>query len=164
MIRLQVKIIGAEPPSQDLLALGGRLRELGPLRLAFGERLKRSVEKNFAAGGRPTPWLPSRKKSGKTLIDTGRLKNSVTYRVDGQDLALGTNVRYGAAHQLGVDQDVTVPARLKRHIDGRLLRTGQTKRHMRLPARPFLMVQDEDWVYLGRLLKTHLMGGAGHDA
>lgn len=160
MIRLQIQISGDLPPAQAVRDLAGRLRDLGPVREAFGDRLRRSVLQNFDAGGRPTPWQPSRKKGGQTLVDTGRLKNSVNYQVDGDDVAVGTDVAYARAHQLGVDTQVSVPARLKRHVDGRLLRAGQGTRHMRLPARPFLLVQDEDWAYLGRLLKSYLTGGA----
>jgi phage gpG-like protein len=89
----------------------------------IGILLLRSIDLNFAEQGRPTRWTPSQSalnRSGMTLVDTGRLRRSVTVMADESnvfdirnknDLILGTDIEYGQWHQ---------------------------------PKRPFLMVQKED--------------------
>ena len=157
-----LKVTASGIPPQVLQDLDRRLRDFGPVRRDFGERMLRSIQKNFSAGGRPEAWAPSQrvlKRGGKTLINSGRLKNSITYRLEGQDLVVGTNVVYAAAHQFGVDKQVSGPAHTKQSVDGRRLRVGSKSRHMRRPARPFLLIQDEDLVYLGKQIKRHLLRG-----
>lgn len=63
-------------------------------------------------------WKPSQRAlrdHGQTLRLTGRLRNSLTYVADHASVAIGTNVRYGAIHQLGGKagrgRKVTIPAR-----------------------------------------------------
>lgn len=151
-----VQVMVDDPALKAIQDLGARVRFLDPVRLDFGERMLRSVRLNFQGGGRPNPWKPSKKKAGKTLIDSARLMNSITYRLEGEVVAVGTDVVYAAAHQFGVDKQVSVPARTKRHLDGRRLRTGKGTRHMLLPARPFLLVQDSDLAYLQKRITEHL--------
>jgi len=139
--------------------LGERVRFLDPVRRDFGERMLRSIRQNFQAGGRPDSWKPSKKKSGKTLIDSARLMNSITYRLEGEVVAIGTNVVYAAAHQFGVDKQVSVRGRAKRQVGGHHQRTGKGTRHMMLPARPFLLVQDADLAYLNQRIGQHLKVG-----
>lgn len=81
----------------------------------------RSVDENFASGGRPTQWdvlspttLALRTGGGgggQPLRDTGKLMQSVTvtaqgfpgnlYRLTPNELVLGTNLPYAAIHQFG---------------------------------------------------------------
>jgi phage virion morphogenesis protein len=52
--------------------------------------------------------------SGKTLVDTGRLKNSITTAVDVDEIQVGTNVVYARIHQLGGEEgkpNATMPKR-----------------------------------------------------
>lgn len=86
---------------QRLLGMENRMRNLRPVFLDFGERMKRSIEANFQAGGRPAPWPPSKKASGRTLIESSRLKNSIAYVASDQGMVIGTNVPYAAIHQFG---------------------------------------------------------------
>lgn len=71
-----------------------------------GVYMLRSMDLNFAMQGRPTRWNPSlaaQKRQGMTLVDTGRLRRSVTSIVSGDtrwnlkkdSLSIGTNVPYG---------------------------------------------------------------------
>lgn len=150
------------------------LSGLNTIMRAFGEQLVNSVQRNFDEEGRPEKWAPlkpatirawlrKRKtwiskgknpfsvglvggvripltKSGtyalagrpgqpggrKILTDTGRLRNSVHFRMLGKHtLALRAGTVYAATHQYGD------PSR-------------------NIPARPFLMVQDEDWAAFRR--------------
>jgi phage virion morphogenesis protein len=104
----------------------------------FGERMLFSIEENFRKGGRPVGWIPSKKAKGRTLIDTARLKNSITYRAAPDSLTVGTNVIYARIHQLG----------------GMAGRGRKTK----IPARPFLVIQEADLTYLKKSLHDFLTG------
>lgn len=51
------------------------------------------------------PWAairPRRDGSRKPLLDTGRLRNSITYNADKKSVRIGTNVKYGEQHQIGL--------------------------------------------------------------
>ncbi len=100
-----------------------------------GEVVLRSVRKNFDVGGRPQKWAKrstsykGRRASNKLLIDTGRLINSITYDAFSSYVDVGTNVVYAATHQYGRDA---------------------------IPARPFLMLQDEDAPAIRDAIVAHL--------
>jgi len=120
--------------------IGGR-----HLLAAAGETMRGSIEQTFRdSGSPPGSWPPLAastlkrrlKKGGgaiKMLIDRGRLKNSLTYRVEGDErLVIGTNVIYGAIHQTGGEAGRRGPFKKK---DGR---------RPFIPARPFLVFRPED--------------------
>ena len=140
----------------------------------IGEQMVASITTNFLVGGRPEKWPPlslatlfarvggvkrafkakfhkrreysvdglkerarSVMTAAKPLIDTGRLMKSITYKLRGRHgVAVGTNVVYGAIHQFG----------------------GKAGRghSVTIPARPFLVVQDEDLQEIGEILKRHI--------
>lgn len=86
----------------------------------------------------------------KILIETGRLRDSMTYWIPRlRVLEVGTNVVYAAARQFGVSQDVTVPAH-RRQV------RAHTRR-MRLPARPFVVIQREDIRAIELILAKFIM-------
>lgn len=110
-------------------------RRAGNLRGAWevvGEIVLNSIRRNFDVGGRPTPWAPrstlypGRRANNKLLIDTGRLINSIAKRAANTYVEVGTNVIYAATHQFGRGS---------------------------IPARPFLMVQAEDWPEIETVLR-----------
>jgi phage virion morphogenesis protein len=126
----------------------------------FGEYMKRSIDKNFSAEGRPAPWARlslstllgwGRGKKGhitkkgawskkgqtalagrKVLTDSARLRNSISYNAGAREISIGTNVIYAAIHHFG----------------------GQAGRGKKvtIPARPFMLFQDEDINYFERSL------------
>lgn len=102
-----------------------------------GEIVLRSIRKNFDDGGRPTRWpqrttrYRGRRSNNKLLIDTGRLLDSITYRAFPSHVDIGTNVVYAPTHQFG--------------------RGG-------IPARPFIMLQDEDSAPIRDAILDHLRG------
>ncbi len=74
-------------------------------------------------------WIPSERvlrHGGQTLVDTGRLRRSITGRGDSARAQWGTNVVYAARHNYG---DVIVRGR----------RAGG------IPARPFIGINQDDW-------------------
>jgi phage virion morphogenesis protein len=107
-----------------------------------GQVMRSSIEHTFRDQGSPAgSWprlAPSTLKRGKggggrkILIQSGRLKNSITYLVNGNMLTIGTNLRYAAIHQVG----------------GVAGRRGPFKkkggRRPYIPARPYLVFRPED--------------------
>lgn len=139
-------------------------KELTPVLKDFGEYMVGSVKRNFAAGGRPRKWKPSRRAlatGGKTLINSGRLRSSIGWKVKKGSVYVGTNVAYAGAHQFGVSKTVaqTVRAHSRRSKNGRRIqvRAHNRRMRMRLPARPFLKVQRQDRGYLNASLRKHFL-------
>jgi len=157
--------------------LKSNVKDLKPAFREIGEIVRSSVIRNFQVGGRPDRWEPTRirsiyqaytgkkTKSGenrkaytirgrltknfnryssgrKTLIDTARLQNSVTARPEADRVIVGTNVIYARIHQLGG-------------------MAGRNKK-VKIPARPYLLVQDEDWPQIKTRLIEHLKEGTGN--
>ncbi|MGC8736762.1 MAG: phage virion morphogenesis protein [Dissulfurimicrobium sp.] len=87
-----------------LKGLQARLGDLTPAMRTVARMMESAVQRNFAEGGRPDKWKPSKRalrQNGQTLMDTGRLKNSITSRSDATSAEVGTNVEYAAIHQFG---------------------------------------------------------------
>lgn len=97
-----------------------------PLRKS-GSHMYGSIAKNFQSQGRPQKWkalsprtLQQRRRrrnfSQQILVDTGRLRGSITtrehgdgiYKLSDKQLVIGTKVPYGIVHQKG---GVHVPKR-----------------------------------------------------
>ncbi|PID77564.1 MAG: hypothetical protein CSB24_00745 [Deltaproteobacteria bacterium] len=132
--------------------------------------LKNSIRRNFVEGGRPDKWRPSKRAesdTGETLRDSDALMNSIVGRGYADMVKVGTNVSYAAAHNFGVDKQVTQTVRshvrritkaFGRDIGLKEVTVKEHSRqmHIRLPKREFMLVQDEDWddiaeILLGRL-------------
>jgi phage gpG-like protein len=184
-MQLVVTLADVRPTILQLAEAARRVQDWRPVLQQFGVHMVRSVQQTFDAGGRPTPWPPSLRvliRGGKTLIKTARLKNSVVAEVEGaRVLRIGSNVRYAAVHQLGFDGVVQIPAHLRR-VKSRDLyqapgvgRAGRRTRgqrtgtgfaavkahpaHLRIPARPYLVVQPADAEVLRDLAGRHMTGG-----
>ncbi len=145
-----------------LSAIQGYAMNMAPVWMAFGGRMVNSVRQNFMAGGRPVPWKPV-SREGKPLIDTGRLMNSIHWKPIPDGVAVGTNVAYASIHQFGGH---TKPHIIRPKVKKALFWAGaphpcKAVHHPGsvIPARPFLMVQDDDWHYLMKLAATFLVSG-----
>ena len=72
----------------------------------IGAYLDSSVLQRFEDGIGPDgiPWEPSERaeiEGGKTLIDFGHLRDSITHIASSDGVEHGTNMIYGAIHQFG---------------------------------------------------------------
>jgi phage virion morphogenesis protein len=164
---------------KDLNELQGRMRDLTPAMKVIGQIVRTSVIRNFEAGGRPK-WEASqrvKKKGGITLIKSHRLMNSITAKGYSDRAEIGTNVVYAAIQQLG--GSITQGARSELFIRNRYVRKTKTGKKVgqfkkgtiagrgftfggrtgSIPARPFLMVQDEDWTEIKSVINRYLMQG-----
>ena len=140
---MQIKVSIEDSGIREMLErLQGRMGNLTPVMRDIGETVRRSVERNFEAQGRPAKWLSSQRvlrTGGQTLSLTGRLRRSFSVKATGSRATVGTNVVYAAIHQAG----------------GKTGRGGKAT----IPARPFLLVQDEDWREINRQLAEYITGG-----
>ena len=158
--------LDAEGVKQTIAGMLARLADRAPAMRIVAEIVRASVVKNFEAGGRPEKWKPSRRaarEGGQTLVKSGRLVNSIFPRSDASRAQIGTNVSYAAIHQFGgkIGARVILPVNKKalfwpgaRHPVKKVNWPGAT-----IPARPFLVVQDEDWAEIRAALSEHIMGG-----
>lgn len=147
-IRAVVDDAAVEKLVRDLEARGRKL----PLK-RLGVIGVRSVTRNFRDQGRPDKWAPlggvgynktgrdslGRFKSmrgvrrGKILQDTGRLRNSVEAKILGvADLKVYTDLVYAPPHQFGWPKKG-------------------------IPARPFMLWQEEDFSDIQTVLADHLI-------
>lgn len=137
-----------------LRELSLKVQDMTPAMREIGEVILTSVEDNFNAQGRPGRWTPSKrvlKEGGQTLSNTARLRRSFTgspekpadaiFRVGRNRVEVGTNVVYAAVHQFGIGRRSSL----------------KSKRTMpAIPARPFLMIQEDDRRQIIEILNRYL--------
>lgn len=106
-----------------------------------------SVKQNFSSGGRPG-WPSLQTRAGHPLRDTGRLMASATSRAGivrethtatQHILEIGTSVVYANVHQFGFHGVVRVRAHSRKGKP-----VAAHARRMNIPARPFLVLQEQD--------------------
>lgn len=117
----------------------------------IGQAMKGQTVRRFHAGVSPEgeAWAPvknprkdskgqPRKGAAKPLVDTGRLRNSISFSASAFDVHVGSNVVYARIHQLG----------------------GQAGRGRKvtIPARPYLGLSEEDQEEIAALVQEHLEG------
>jgi len=133
---------------KEVRSLFARIERRGanprPAFKSIGEYMLRRTEKRFHDEKDPegNPWTPlsaatlKKKKHPKILTESGNLRGRIVYEVGSSSVALGTNVIYGAIHQLG----------------------GQAGRghKVTIPARPYLGVNDADLREIAAILTDYL--------
>lgn len=153
--------------AQSLLArMKYATQDLSPAFKEIGQLIRDSSIKNFKEGGRPTKWKISKRaelQNGQTLMDSGKLKNSITYNAYSNKAIIGTNKPYAAIHQFGgkIPPHAIEPIFKKalywkgaKHPVKRVMHPG-----FQMPKRPFLLIQKEDMVEIKDILKRHIIGG-----
>lgn len=141
---------------QGLGRLIGRIRQLAtdarhvekPLK-AMGVYSLSSIEKTFRAQGRPKKWQKlasstvNRRRRGRgrggpqILIDTAAMKNAIGFRVNTEGVEVGLTKKQAKRMHFG--------------FPGKKGRGGA-----KTPARPFLLLQNEDIPAIGSILKKHI--------
>lgn len=145
-----------------LAAMQGAGSDMSGVLGSIGRTLKTRIDMGFRSSASPwgAPWAPLKARDGKPLIDTGRLKNSITWRAgggpDGPFVDVGTNIKYAPIHQFGATipvsaRTVEIYRTLKKSGDfangGRMVKkskanfasTHAVQAHkITIPARPFL--------------------------
>jgi phage virion morphogenesis protein len=111
----------------------------------IGAALVASTQQRFEDQRSPAgvPWRRSARAAsvgGQTLVDSGRLRASITHRPSRDRVEVGTNVLYAATHQFGA----TIRARTARGLRFRIGDAWRTARAVTIPARPFLGLDQAD--------------------
>jgi phage virion morphogenesis protein len=162
-----------------------RMGDLTPAMKIIGQIVRTSFVRNFEKGGRPSKWAPlspvtlARRKGRKILMDRGMgggLAGSIHDRASKDEVTVGTNKIYAALHQFGAKKGSfgTVEAEIKAHmrkitkIFGRPVKPRKVavRAHTKkmklpwgdIPARPFIMVQPEDWDEIRESLSDYILG------
>lgn len=152
MIDVKIKI--ADEITTLMKTLLSRLGDLTPVMKNIGEIVIASIGKTFESEGRPKKWKPLARSTirqrerlghwpGKILQRHGFLKQ-MAYRAESKRVLVfprSEAQRYGAIH----------------HFGGMAGRGHKAK----IPARPFMLVQNEDWAEIKRIAETYLLKGSG---
>ncbi|MCB1433213.1 MAG: phage virion morphogenesis protein [Alphaproteobacteria bacterium] len=161
-----VRIDGLEDAIRSLNFLIANIER--PVRMwrEIGSFLEKSVAQRFemSVGPGDNPWPPSLRaltEGGQTLVERGRLRDSISVRATDHSVEVGTNVLYAAIHQFGGtihhkvrQQDLRFRAHrrtgkllkgFRTAKNGNVVRTVQVGPHdVTIPPRPFLGIDDED--------------------
>lgn len=144
-----------------LTRLRGRLDDLAPVFADIGEYLIRSTQDRFDAEEDPEgrPWESvlvgtlAHKSHDKVLTESSRLRDSIIYQAGRNELKVGTNVIYGAIHQLGgTIKPKNTDGRLVFSFGGRTVRAKEVT----IPARPYLGLSEDDQVEVLEILSEWL--------
>jgi phage gpG-like protein len=152
-----------------------RAGSLVPVLEDFAAHMKLSIKENFVAQGRPSKWKEVEMHPGHQaiLVDTATLVDSTTAFVDGNTdvvLAAGGNGQRAAkapSLQWGANLNMR-----RRRDTGQFASKRARKNVSRgdvigygvLPARPYLLFQDEDLRYLGTMLPDFIFKVDGSGA
>jgi len=158
-----------------------------PILPAIREVIKTSIDRNFSEGGRfgddndfgggNQKWIVSKaseRRSGQTLVDTGRLASSVTinisYSGNKLNIEVGSNLPYAAIHQFGGVIKQGASSKLytqNRYSKGKKkgsFKKGTTwgqggtvgEHTITVPARPYLVLQNEDIEEIKKIVSDHI--------
>lgn len=136
-------------------------------------------ERETGPDGRKWPQsLRARHSGGQTLTDTARLRQSIVSEATATSAAVGTNLVYAAIHQFGgtIKREARQQT-IYHHYDKRsgelsrrfvkkgksnFARDAQVKAHeVKIPARPFLGLNEQSEVGITEILTDYLAGAAG---
>jgi phage virion morphogenesis protein len=128
-----------------------RSHNLSPVMKVIGETILTSIQRNFEVGGRPKKWQSLAKATirerekikkwpGQILVRkgiSGGLLGSISYKALSDRVLVSATKKYAAIHQFG----------------------GKAGRGLKviIPARPYLMIQDEDIVEIKEIVRDHVM-------
>lgn len=150
------------------LAMDGALRAFGdlasraastrPLMDAIGVYLQSETRMRFEdqVGPDGVAWRPSQRaieQAGQTLVDTGRLRDSITHLAEDGAVEVGTDVLYGAIHQFGGRIEPRTASALRFRIGERWVTAGRVD----MPARPYLGLAPEDEPAIAELVGAYLL-------
>jgi len=174
-----------------------RLKNIRPLAEAVGLMLVGRAQSSFRDQGRPGfPWAgrgvpnkagilldliqgkepPERRFEARPAgIDTGRLRASIAYKVDGDVVTIGSNLPYASDVQRGATKTIAVAGNARQALAAWLKTLkGERKKSMQkafgylfrvgaltvtTPPRPFVMITDEDRRKVQDMARAYFQGG-----
>ena len=142
---IRIRLEGKEKTLATLRGILARTKNPKGLLDNIGASLVASTEHRFETGtgvdGSPWPEsIRAQLTGGKTLVDTGRLRGSITHNATARMVEVGTNVIYAAIHQFGGDIVPKTAKALRFKVGGKWAMTKKVT----IPARPFLGIDEDD--------------------
>lgn len=119
-----------------LADLQAKARNTTPVFAAIGRAMVSRIRLCFRGAVSPhgVPWKPVSSRLGQTLVDTGRLRRSITFRASPKDVVVGTNVKYAPIHQFGG----TIVPKNKPYLVFKTSSGWVRTKKVKIPARPFM--------------------------
>lgn len=166
-MNINAQIIGLEPIQARLRAAAAATQNLEPMLSEMGEAVVESTRLRFTDGKGPdgNKWAPlsaatllRRRKKGKgaqPLLDTGRLRNSITKRVEPRSVWIGTNVVYARPHQFGAAKGAFGTGKYKTRKGSFPIPWGN------IPARPFLGFSRDDQAEIVAIIQRRIAEAGG---
>jgi len=153
-----IRIDGTEAAGAVAAALAARADDPRGLFDRIGASLVVSTQQRFEAGREPdgSPWPPSVRalaESGQTLVQTGRLVQSLTHIPSEGQVEVGTNVLYAAIHQFGGTITAQPGKRLAFQVGGQKV----FAKKVTIPARPFLGIDQDDEAEIAAIAEDWLL-------
>ncbi|WP_018752669.1 phage virion morphogenesis protein [Paenibacillus sanguinis] len=155
----------------DVQRLMRRLKQLQEVdirgvNLALAESLKTSTRERFKEGKDPDgkAWpksIRADREGGRTLVDSAGLRNSIKSKASMDGFAVGTNKIYARTHQFGEKgRAMTIRAKTSKglvfKIGNQWIRKRQVKVNIKIPARPFLGINETDMLEIKGTLEDLL--------
>ncbi len=146
MVSAGITLDGIVRAQRTMVELLDRTGDLEPLMARIGAYGEESTVNRFETQRGPDgdPWEPSlraKATGGQTLVDSGRLRQSMTWNAGRDSAEWGTNLIYAAAHQDGATISAKGDGRLGFVIPGIGFRAPK---EVVIPARPILGVDADD--------------------
>lgn len=146
-VSIETRIDDAEV-SRAFTRLVGVMSDTTPVMAAIGTGLVASTHRRFVSQTDPdgnkwaalSPDYKATKRNSRILTESGRLRDSINSQPGRDMVRVGTNVVYGAIHQLGG----TIVPRKASHLVFRLATGVVLAKSVTLPARPYLGISDDD--------------------
>ncbi|SMF83056.1 phage virion morphogenesis (putative tail completion) protein [Tistlia consotensis] len=167
---------------EAFVALLSRADDLTPVMEEVGAALVASTQLRFERGQAPggSPWPPSLRvlhRGGNTLVESGRLRDSITYEASPTGVRVGTNVVYGAIHQFGgtIRKYAQSRAIYRRYnettgeLSNRFVKRRRSnflsyhevgEHEVKIPARPYLGIDEADQAEILATLQDWIGGAA----
>lgn len=137
--------------------------------VTFFKKLGHVLVNDFRMGFRKSispdgkSWAPITHRSGRPLIDTGRLRASIQAIVGPSTLEIGTNVDYAKTQQFGATDTVQVPAHTKvinqvfgKPISPKKITVSSHSKKRNIKPRPFLGIETRQKNKIVKVYQSHI--------
>ncbi len=136
-----------------LKTIMNRMGNILPAARLMGEIALESITTNFEEGGRPAKWKPLAKRTIKERTRQGKWPGRILVR-QGHAGGLMGAIAYTPMNDRVIVHANKVYARIH-HYGGK----AGKGRKVTIPARPYLMIQDEDWAEMRAALNDYIFRG-----
>jgi len=124
---------------KDFKKMIAKVKDLRPAMKRAGVVGLKDVMEHFRKEAGPDKkWAKLKTRKGKILQNTGKLKNSISYKAMRFQTYLGTNIKYASIHQFGG----VIKAKRKPYLKFKTDKGWVQKKQVTIPARPYLWLSD----------------------